>query len=185
MTSKDCPSGTARIASVAGQLDAHIVVNVQGDEPLITGRVVDSLIESLQGSDADVATPVYRITDLEDVTNPNVVKVVRGADHKALYFSRSPIPHVRDCDLSEWLSVAPFWGHAGVYAYRRSVLLEYPGLPEGSMERAEKLEQLRLLEAGKQFLTVEIDYHPEAVDTPADLEAVKRIMSGQVQSSKL
>lgn len=182
MTSENCPSGTARIASVAGQMDAGIVVNVQGDEPLITGRVVDSLIEELEASDADVATPVYRITNFEDVTNSNVVKVVRASDGTAMYFSRSPMPHVRDLEISEWLSAAPFWGHAGVYAYRRAVLLEYLRLPEGVLERAEKLEQLRLLEAGKRLLTVEIDYRPEAVDTPADLEKVKKIIGSRVRS---
>ena len=179
MTSEDCPSGTARIASVAGQLEADIVVNVQGDEPLITGDVVDSLISNLQDSGADVATPVYRITNMEDVTNPNVVKVVRASDGSALYFSRSPVPYVRGLESSEWLSTTPFWGHAGVYAYRRHVLQEYLDLPEGSMERAEKLEQLRLLEAGKRLLTIEIDYRPEAVDTPEDLEKVKRIISSR------
>ena len=181
ITSEDCPSGTARIASVADRLKADIVVNVQGDEPLITGQVVDLLVTNLIESDADVATPVYRITSMEDVKNPNVVKVVRSLDCLALYFSRSPIPHVRDLEPSEWISVAPFWGHAGVYAYRLAVLLEYLRLPEGPMERAEKLEQLRLLEAGKRILTVEIDYRPEAVDTPADLEEVKKIITSQTQ----
>jgi len=179
MTEEHWPSGTARIASVADQLEADIIVNVQGDEPLITGQVVDLLIEALEASDADVATPVYRITNIEDVTNPNVVKVVRAADHRALYFSRSPIPHVRDLEMSEWPTAAPFWGHAGVYAYQRSVLQEYLRLPEGVMEIAEKLEQLRLLEAGKQILTVEIDYRPEAVDTPADQGKVQKILSSQ------
>ena len=176
MTSEDCPSGTARIASVMDQLDADIIVNVQGDEPLITGQVVDTLIASLETSDADVSTPVYRITSIDDVVNPNVVKVVRSSDDLALYFSRSPVPHVRDLETKDWLSMAPFFGHAGVYAYRRDVLLEYLRLPEGRMEKSEKLEQLRLLEAGKQFLTVEIDYRPEAVDTPEDLEKVKKVI---------
>ena len=176
MTSEDCPSGTARIASVVDQLDADIVVNVQGDEPLITGQVVDTLIASLEAGDTDVSTPVYRITSMDDVLNPNVVKVVRSADDRALYFSRSPVPHVRDLATNDWLSMAPFFGHAGVYAYRRDVLIEYLQLPEGRMEKAEKLEQLRLLEAGKQFLTVEIDYRPEAVDTPEDLVKVKKVI---------
>ena len=176
MTSEDCPSGTACIASVVDQLDADIIVNVQGDEPLITGQVVDTLIASLEASDTGVSTPVYRITSMDDVTNPNVVKVVRSADDRALYFSRSPIPHVRDLNTNDWLSMAPFFGHAGVYAYRRDVLRDYLQLPEGRMEKAEKLEQLRLLEAGIQFLTVEIDYRPEAVDTPEDLEKVKNII---------
>jgi len=182
MTSEEFPSGTARIASVADRFDAEIIVNVQGDEPLITGQVVDTLISELEQSEADVATPVYPITSIDDINNPNVVKVVRASDRMALYFSRSPIPHVRDLPVSEWTSMAPFWGHTGVYAYRRNVLLEYPSLPEGAMERVEKLEQLRLLEAGRRFLTVEIDYRPDAVDTPADLVKVQKIFSARAQS---
>ncbi len=176
MTSEDCPSGTARIASVMDALDADIIVNVQGDEPLISSHVVDEVVAALEGSDVEVATPVFRITSVEDVTNPNINKVVRAADGRALYFSRSPIPYVRDVELAGWLSQAPFWGHVGVYAYRREVLLEYLQLPEGKLERAEKLEQLRLLEAGKRILTVEIDYRPHGVDVPADLELVKGML---------
>jgi len=177
MTEEHWPSGTARIASVADKLDGDIVVNVQGDEPLITGDVIDSLIENLESSSADVATPVFPITNMDDVNNSNVVKVVRGADGNALYFSRSSIPHVRDVEPGDWLSETRFWGHTGVYAYRKNVLAEYLQLTEGALERAEKLEQLRLLEAGRQILTVEIDYRTEGVDTPADLERVKKIIS--------
>ena len=192
MTSEDCPSGTDRIASVAHLLDADIIVNVQADEPLITSAVVDRVIESMNQNDCDVATPVYRIHDIDDVFNPNVVKVVRGQDGQALYFSRSPIPYVRDCQQSDWLSQASFWGHIGVYGYRRSLLLEYSNLPQGKLEQSEKLEQLRLLEAGKQIMAVEMDYHPQAVDTPADLAVVKAIlerashdsMPGQAQGSE-
>lgn len=176
MTSEDCPSGTDRIASAMDALDADIIVNVQADEPLITGEVVDALVLALEDSTADVATPVYRITSIDELTNPNVVKVVRALDGSALYFSRSPVPHVREADLHDWLSQTTFWGHAGVYAYRRNVLLEFRHLPEGQLERVEKLEQLRLLEAGKRILAVEIDYRPHAVDIPADLEAVERIL---------
>lgn len=176
ITSEECPSGTARIASVIGLLDADIVVNVQADEPLITGAVVDAVVRALEEGEAEVATPVYRLTTVEEVADPNVVKVVRAANGRALYFSRSPIPHVRDMKQKEWLSYAPFWGHVGVYGYRRKVLCQYGQLPEGLLEEAEKLEQLRLLEAGKQILTVEIDYRPHAVDVPADLEVVREIL---------
>ena len=176
MTSEECPSGTDRIASVAHLLDADIIVNVQADEPLITSAVVDRVIDGMQQNECDVATPVYQIQNIDDLFNPNVVKVVRGRDGQALYFSRSPIPHVRDSQESDWLSQASFWGHIGVYGYRRSLLMEYSNLPQGTLERCEKLEQLRLLEARKRIMTVEIDYHPQAVDTPADLERVKEIM---------
>ena len=179
MTAEHWPSGTARIASVAEKLETDIVVNVQGDEPLITGQVVDCLIERLEASDADVATPVYPITSIDDVTNPNVVKVVLSSKHEAMYFSRSSIPLVRDVELTEWAVATQYWGHCGVYAYRKAVLLDYLLLPEGILEKAEKLEQLRLLESGKRFLAVEIDYHPEAVDTPSDLERVQRMLNQQ------
>ena len=179
MTSPECPSGTARIASVIAQLDGEIVVNVQADEPLITGTVVDAVVEALEVGDGEVATPVYRLSTAQELADSNVVKVVRGTDGRALYFSRSPIPHVRGMEPVEWLNHSIFWGHVGVYAYRRSVLCQYPQLPEGQLETVEKLEQLRLLEAGKQILTVEIDYRPQAVDVPADLEVVKRIMGTQ------
>lgn len=176
MTSEDCPSGTARIASVIDQMDADIVINVQGDEPLMNSAIVDTMVASLEKSDADVVTPVYRIETAEDLTNLNINKVVRASDNTALYFSHSPIPHVRDEPVEHWPFLAPYWGHVGVYGYRRSVLEEYSRLPEGQLERAEKLEQLRLLEAGKKILTVEIDYHPLGVDVPSDLERVKELI---------
>lgn len=177
MTSPECPSGTARIASVIGQLDADIVVNVQADEPLITGKVVDAVVDSLETSDGDIATPVYRLSTEQELADSNVVKVVRAAGGRALYFSRSAIPHMRGVKRGEWLKHTTFWGHVGLYAYRRSVLDEYMQLPEGQLEDIEKLEQLRLLEAGKAILTVEIDNRLHAVDLPSDLEAVKEIMT--------
>jgi len=176
MTSEDCPSGTARIASVIDQLDGDIIINVQGDEPLMNSGVVDTMVASLEASDADVVTPVYRIHTADDITNLNINKVVRASDNTALYFSHSPIPHVRDEPVENWASLAPYWGHVGVYGYRRNVLEEYDRLPEGQLERVEKLEQLRLLEAGKKILTVEIDYHPLGVDVPSDLEKVKDLI---------
>ncbi len=183
MTSEDCPSGTDRIASALDQLEGDVIVNVQGDEPLISGSVVDQLVEAHEHThgQADVATPVYRITTTEELASPNVVKVVRAADGSVLYFSRSSIPHVRDFQQDDWLAHSRFWGHAGLYAYTRDVLKEFPRLPEGKLERVEKLEQLRLLEAGKRFLAVEIEYRPRAVDVPSDLDEVRRILerSGQ------
>ena len=176
MTPEDCPSGTARIVSVLDSLEGDVIVNVQGDEPLIQATVVEQLIDALEGSDADVATPVFQITDLGDVQDPNLVKAVRAADGTALYFSRSPIPYVRDCPPEEWLSRATFWGHVGLYAYRRRVLDAHAKLPEGQLEGAEKLEQLRLLEAGLRLLAVEIDYRPQGVDVPGDLELVKPLL---------
>ena len=176
MTSEECPSGTDRIASVVDALDADVIVNVQADEPLISGAIIDKLVATLESTEARVATPVYPITSVEELTNPNVVKVVLGADGSALYFSRSPIPHVRDSELPDWLSMSQFWGHVGVYAYRKSVLLEYPHMRQGRLEAVEKLEQLRLLEAGIRCVAVEVDYRPQDVDVPADLEVVKGLL---------
>lgn len=177
MTDPDCPSGTARIASVIDRLDAEIVVNVQADEPLINGGVVDTMVEALANGEGEVATPVYQLSTALELSDSNVVKVVRGEGGKALYFSRSPLPHVRGIELNDWMDHAVFWGHVGVYAYRSSILHQYPEMPEGRLESVEKLEQLRLLEAGKHILTVEIDYRPQAVDVPADLEVVKAIIA--------
>jgi 3-deoxy-manno-octulosonate cytidylyltransferase (CMP-KDO synthetase) len=187
LTSEDCPSGTDRIASVMDRFDSDIVVNVQGDEPLITGQVVDSVVQALSNSSADIATPVYRLKTLEELNNPNVVKVARASDGSAIYFSRSPVPHLRDVATESWLSTEPFWGHAGIYAFRRQVLEEFPKLPQGRLENLEKLEQLRLLEAGKRFMTVELDYRPHAVDVPEDLKKVQillqSLMEGRDQAS--
>ncbi len=177
MTSEDCPTGTDRIVSRLGDMDAEIIVNVQADEPLIESSIIDLLVEALEDSQADVATPVYAIKTVEELVNPNVVKVVRAADGTALYFSRSPVPYVRDIELADWLGASQFWGHTGIYAYRRSALEDFEKLSPAQLETTEKLEQLRLMEAGKKYLTVALDYRPQAVDVPEDLEAVKRTMT--------
>ena len=179
LSAADCPSGTDRIASVMEKFNADIIVNVQGDEPLIGGEVVDTLVSELERSEADLATPVYRITSLEEINDPNIVKVVRGSDGTALYFSRSPIPYVRDIDPKHWPSSTDYWGHTGVYAYRRQLLQEYTELPAGTLEQVERLEQLRILEAGRKILAVEIDYRPQAVDILADLKRVEAILKAK------
>lgn len=176
MTDKSCPSGTARIASVADKLDADLIINVQGDEPLIKSYVVDELVAALQKGVADVSTPVFAIDTIKEINDPNLVKVVRDRDGRALYFSRSPIPYVRDSDPEEWPSQTQFWGHVGAYAYTKQILLDYNDFPMGDLETVEKLEQLRLLELGKKIATVEIDYRPCGVDVPEDLDLVKTLM---------
>lgn len=178
-TSPDCSSGTDRIASVIERLDADYVVNVQADEPLITGDVVDKVVETLIATGADIATPVFPIQTLADLQNPNLVKVTRSSSGDALYFSRSPVPYVRDIPESEWLSQVPFWGHLGVYGYRKQVLMDFPTLPEGVLEKAEKLEQLRFLEAGQRIATIEVANRLHGVDTAEDLEIVKDLLAGQ------
>ncbi len=174
MTSPDCPSGTARIASALDRIDGDIIVNVQGDEPLVQAAVIDAMIERLQQGDAGVATPIVRINDPADLDNPNIVKVARTAAGRALYFSRSAIPYVRDVPRSEWLERADFWAHVGLYAYRCAVVAQYAALPEGRLEALERLEQLRLLEAGIAIDAVVVETLAHGVDVPEDLAVVER-----------
>lgn len=177
MTSSECRSGTERIVECLPHLDdAELIINVQGDEPLVDPAMLDSLVEHWEASRSDVITPVYRITDPADLANPNVVKVVRSRSGDALYFSRSSVPYVRDVPHEQWLEVTEFWGHVGVYGYRSDVLRDYPNLPVSRLEEAEKLEQLRFLDAGYRIQTFETDYRPVAVDVAEDLERVRELL---------
>ena len=177
MTSPDAPSGTARIASVLDKLDSQIIVNVQGDEPLIEPGLIDKVVTALRASDAAVATPVYPIVGPSDIQDPNVVKVVVDSAGRAMYFSRSPVPHVRDASVQDWPRTVQFWGHVGLYGFKRSALAAYPALPAGELETSERLEQLRFLEAGIAIQTVRTQSQPVGVDTPDDLERVRRIFA--------
>ena len=179
MTSPDCQSGTERIASVIDQLDGDLILNVQGEEPLVDPGMLDALVAKWKSTPCDLITPVYRIHEQQDLVSPNVVKVVRAADGRAIYFSRSPVPFVRDHPTQEWLNFCKFWGHIGVYGYRKSVLAGFYQLPHSPLEDTERLEQLRFLEAGYTFQTVETNYHPMAVDVQDDLEKVRRIIKGK------
>ena len=178
LTDPALPSGTARIASIVYLIEADFVINLQGDEPLVDPALVDAVVKALIETGSDIVTPVYPINDLDTLLSPHVVKVVRAHDGRALYFSRSPIPHVRGLAQARWLEAASFWGHVGIYGYRREVLTNYGALPESSLEQAERLEQLRFLQAGYQIQTVETASRPIAVDTPQDLEHVREIMGG-------
>ncbi|MCW5980658.1 MAG: 3-deoxy-manno-octulosonate cytidylyltransferase [Bryobacteraceae bacterium] len=170
MTRADHLSGTDRVAEAASSSDAAIVVNIQGDEPLIDPSAIDALAVALVDDEkAPMATLKKRIEDLQEFTNPNVVKVVTDRNHYAIYFSRSPIPY----DLS---GEAIHYKHPGLYAYRREFLLAYSDLPVGPLERAERLEQLRAIENGHKIRVVETEYESVGVDTPQDLERVRRLM---------
>ena len=177
MTSPDCRSGTERIASVVDMVDAELIVNVQGDEPLVSPTMLDALVQAWKNKPADLITPIVQLTTLEDVLNPNLVKVARSLSGEALYFSRSPIPFVRDLPKESWLEQHQFWGHIGVYGYQREVLKAYPSLPVSRLELAESLEQLRFLDAGYRFQTVETDYRPVAVDVLDDLLRVRGLIN--------
>jgi 3-deoxy-manno-octulosonate cytidylyltransferase (CMP-KDO synthetase) len=152
MTRRDHPSGTDRVAEVARRLDADAIVNLQGDEPLIDPASLDLLPALLERDvDADVATLATPITSLEQYHNPNCVKVVRDACGRALYFSRSPIPHVR-AGRPDFSADPPcFLQHLGLYAYRRRFLFSLAALPPDPLEDLEKLEQLRVLALGRRI----------------------------------
>ncbi len=176
MTSPDCPSGTMRIASALDHVPADFIINLQADEPMLEVDCLNRLVTTWRESPCDIVTLVFRIVRLDELTDPNLVKVVRAHDGRALYFSRSTIPHVRGIDSANWLKHHCFWGHIGVYGYRREVLAAMPQLPVSELENAEKLEQLRWLSAGLNVYTVEIDHRPIGVDTEADLQRVRSLM---------
>ncbi len=183
MTRVDHPTGTDRLAEVATTLgldDDAIVVNVQGDEPLIEPALIDAVAILLaQHPDAAIATCAAPILDAETLFNPNAVKVVCGADARALYFSRAPIPLARDAlaDGRQHLAPGlPAWLHIGLYAYRAGFLRQFPTLPPGRLERVEALEQLRALEQGFSILVHTADAIPaRGVDTPEDLARVRAL----------
>jgi 3-deoxy-manno-octulosonate cytidylyltransferase (CMP-KDO synthetase) len=179
LTDPELPSGTDRCYAVAQMLDVRpdVVINIQGDEPLLQPKVLTQLVDALAISGADVSTPVTRITNHEDLRDPNVVKVAATASGIAVYFSRSPIPYLRGADMSQWLEHQTYWKHIGVYAYRMAALERHVALPVCALERSESLEQLRLLEAGGRFVCVETDVDFISVDTPQDAERVRAYLS--------
>jgi 3-deoxy-manno-octulosonate cytidylyltransferase (CMP-KDO synthetase) len=178
MTSRDHETGTDRLAEVAAGLDSEIVVNVQGDEPLIEPAMIDEAIRPLVEDPAIVmGTLKSRIRNLHDFLSPNVVKVVTDRNGFALFFSRSPLPNFRD----KWndLKDEAFNSgkllchkHVGLYVYRREFLLQYARMAPSQLELSEKLEQLRVLENGYRIKVVETAYESIGVDTPGDLEKV-------------
>jgi 3-deoxy-manno-octulosonate cytidylyltransferase (CMP-KDO synthetase) len=169
LTRADHPSGTDRVAEVAQRLDADLIVNLQGDEPLIEPGTLDLLPRLLQKDpDADVATLAVPITSIQQWHDPNCVKVVRDAMGRALYFSRSPIPFVRDGRPD--FTKSQFFQHLGLYAYRRSFLLQLASSPPEPIEELEKLEQLRVLALGGRIMVGIVQHAARGVDTPADYE---------------
>jgi 3-deoxy-manno-octulosonate cytidylyltransferase (CMP-KDO synthetase) len=185
MTRADHASGTDRLAEVAelqGMHDPAIVVNLQGDEPLMRPSLVRQTAEALaHRPDADIATLATPIMERGEVFGPNVVKVVRDRDGYALYFSRAPIPWDREnFDKPDGRLAAGYLRHVGIYGYRVSFLRRYPSLSEVELERAESLEQLRALWHGARiYVDVAIDVPGPGVDTPADLEKVAAAMQAR------
>jgi len=169
MTRPDHLSGTDRVAEVASSDHAQVIVNIQGDEPLIDPGAIDAAaLALLDDPDLPMATLKKRIEIPSEVDNPNVVKVVSNLAGDAVYFSRCPIPHLRDGSQGGIVH----YKHIGLYVYRRDFLLAYSGLPVGPLEQAERLEQLRSIENGYRIRVVETEYESLGVDTPEDLERI-------------
>jgi len=174
MTRADHRTGTARIAEVAAHEEGDVFVNVQGDEPLINPVAIDTavgaLLEEPPAQIATVATPVRHAGDIMD---PNVVKVVLDFDGNALYFSRAPIPWIRDTQQKIHVK---YWKHLGLYVFQREALIEYPTLPQGELERIEQLEQLRWLENGWKIRVAEVEHDAVSVDVPEDVARVEKLL---------
>jgi 3-deoxy-manno-octulosonate cytidylyltransferase (CMP-KDO synthetase) len=178
LTRVDHPSGTDRLAEVVSTLDCDVVVNVQGDEPLLDPRAIAEAVAPFADPSISITTLYRRITNPAELTNPNVVKLVLDRGGFAMYFSRAPIPHARD-PRGGW---PPLYKHVGLYAYRRSALLVLASLEPTPLERAEGLEQLRALEHGIRIKAVETAYESLGVDTPGDLEEVRRLLAAPTSS---
>jgi len=178
MTRPEHPSGSDRIAEVAGRCECDAVVNIQGDEPLIDPAVIDAVANALaQNEMSTAATPIKNLSELD---NPNVIKVVVNAAGRALYFSRRTIPYLREAasrPVPEQLAAFPFLKHLGIYGYRRETLLRLVKFPVSPLENAEKLEQLRALENGIQIAVVQVEYDSIGVDLPEDVAKVEKIIS--------
>ncbi len=177
-TSPDHPSGTDRVAEAARKILADgedLIVNIQGDQPLFASGMIDELVGPFRGDESLLmAALVFPVRSPEEVRNPSVVKVVADRRNFALYFSRSPMPYV--------ISGSPpprYYKHIGPYAYRMKFLQEFTRLERGRLEEAESLEQLRALEHGYRIKVVETKFDSQEVDTPADLEKVRKIMQGE------
>ena len=189
MTAESCSSGSERIASVAHPLmtltwgdedpvaEETAVINVQGDQPFIDPAVIDAMVAEFLRLDPvpAVVTPVYALKR-ETVHNPNVVKTLLAHDGRALYFSRSAIPHVRDVDPADWHQHTTYWGHVGMYGFRGDVLAAWNQLPASPLEDLERLEQLRLIEAGYTIATFPVQGTSLSVDTAEQLEQARAMV---------
>ncbi len=178
MTSPQAANGTERIAEVANKLDCELVVNIQGDEPLIDPEIIDQLIRlMIDNPETPVGTLARRIESEQDLLNPNIVKVVLDNGRNALYFSRAPIPFHRDGgEKFDRLKNLPYFWHIGIYIYRREFLLDFVSLPPTPLEQAEQLEQLRVLENGYRIKVALTDKVTIGVDVPEDIAKVERYL---------
>ena len=175
MTSSDHPTGTDRVAEAARSFpDATIVVNVQGDEPFLLPEQLKAVLDCFEDPETEIATLATPIRDEHGLLSPNVVKVVRDQDGRALYFSRHAIPYLRDIPLGQWIDRGEHLQHVGLYAFRADTLQELTNLPPAPLERLESLEQLRWLAAGYRIRVALTDRPSLGIDTPADVEEALR-----------
>lgn len=171
MTKVDHKCGSDRIAEVAQRHeDMEFIINLQGDEPMITPESIDGIISALKNTDADIATLLRVIEEKEELENPNQVKCVKDNNGFALYFSRSKIPYERN------FGEAVFYGHIGLYAYKREALFKMTSLPQTMLEKTESLEQLRALESGMKIITSVVNCKPIGIDTKEDLIAFENAL---------
>jgi 3-deoxy-manno-octulosonate cytidylyltransferase (CMP-KDO synthetase) len=174
MTRSDHRTGTERIAEVAAHEPGDVFVNVQGDEPLIDPVAIDTAVAALlEDPPAQIATVATAIRHVPDIMDPNVVKTVLDFDSNALYFSRAPVPWVRDTQQKVHVK---YWKHLGLYVFQRDALLEYPTLPQGELEKIEQLEQLRWLENGWKIRVAEVEHDAVSVDVPEDVARVEKLL---------
>ena len=171
MTSKDHQTGTDRIAEVASKYDYDVIINIQGDEPLIEADMINSLMTPfIQEPELKMATLKHKISSYEEVENPNNVKVICDKNDYAIYFSRSPIPYPRTLDLKN------YYKHVGIYAYKSNFVVEYSKMQQTQLEKSESLEQLRVLENGYKIKVLETPFKIIGVDTQEDLDLVNKIV---------
>ena len=178
MTSRLHPSGTDRVAEVAATLpNTDVVINIQGDEPFVQVEQLEQLCALFADPSVQIATLAHPLTEEEPIHDPNVVKVVFSGDKRALYFSRSPIPYLRDVTVGHWHEHAQHFQHLGLYAYRRSVLAELTELLPSSLEQAESLEQLRWLQAGYGIYLDVTSHKSIGIDTREDLRRAEEYLA--------
>ncbi|MCP4482678.1 MAG: 3-deoxy-manno-octulosonate cytidylyltransferase [bacterium] len=170
MTDPQCSSGTARILSIINKINCDIALNIQGDEPLVSANDLDKLINSFEDKTM-VSTLITKINKIEDITNPNIVKVITDINDNAIYFSRSPIPYNRDK-----LKSTSYFQHIGIYAYRKITLQKFNNLKAQNLEKIEQLEQLRFLENNYKIKTVETKNIYIAVDLESDISEVEKYL---------
>ncbi len=180
MTSPDHPSGTDRLAEAVCEMDSDVIVNIQGDEPLITPEAIDTVVQPLLDDPGlPMSTLAHRITRPEDLLNPHMGKVVFDRRGRALYFSRSPLPWPGGQPDGDYLREHRYYNTVGLYGYRRDFLLAFAGMEPTPLERIERLEQLRALEHGYSIMVKETDYAPLGVDVPEDLEKAERRLAAE------